>query len=140
MRFPSDGKISAIHAPFSHTFIAEDARWGRIQVMDAFSSYITTELRRIYPNIILSADVFGLVTNHDIVSIGQNLESFLLYFDYVGPMVYPSHYASGSFGFKRPDDHPYEIIANALKNAHERIDTLNENIESFKKGERELKI
>jgi hypothetical protein len=34
-------------------------------------------------DIIISADIFGLVTNNDLFQIGQNLESFLLYFDYL---------------------------------------------------------
>jgi hypothetical protein len=52
-------------------------------VLDKFSSYITSQLKKEYSDIVLSADIFGLVTRSDLFRIGQNLESFLLYFDYV---------------------------------------------------------
>ena len=37
------------------------------------------------------------------------------YVDYFSPMVYPSHYGPGTFGFAVPNDHPYEIIDQTLK-------------------------
>src|ERR1035437_6287294 len=39
------------------------------------------------------------------------------YFDFIAPMVYPSHYPLGQDGFKNPADHPYEIISKALAGA-----------------------
>ena len=35
--------------------------------------------------------------------------------DYFDPMVYPSHYYAGSFGFDVPNNHPYEVIDSTLK-------------------------
>ena len=37
------------------------------------------------------------------------------YVDYFDPMVYPSHYYAGSFGFDVPNNHPYEVIDSTLK-------------------------
>ena len=37
------------------------------------------------------------------------------YVDYFCPMVYPSHYGPGVFGFAIPNDHPYDVINNTLK-------------------------
>lgn len=37
------------------------------------------------------------------------------YVDYFSPMVYPSHYGPGVFGFPVPNDHPYEVIDETLK-------------------------
>jgi len=59
--------------------------------------------------------------------IGQNIETFIPYFDYVAPMIYPSHYASGYLGYKVPDNAPYEIFYDSIKQAQKRIDTLNTN-------------
>jgi len=109
-------------------------------VLDRFSNYITSQLRDKSPGIVLSADIFGLVTNTDLFQIGQNLESFLLYFDYIGPMVYASHYGAGYLGFKSPDNHPYEIIKDALKHANDRIDILNTEIELAKLELRKVSI
>jgi hypothetical protein len=83
VRFPSDGKISSTYYPFAKEIEVENPKWGKIMVLDKFSSYITSQLKFEYPNIVLSADIFGLVTRSDLFKIGQNLESFLLHFDYV---------------------------------------------------------
>ena len=44
-------------------------------------------------------------------SLGQN---FLPYFDYVAPMVYPSHYPTTFLGFKNPAEHPYEVVNHSM--------------------------
>jgi len=125
VRFPSDWRVSQIYAPFSEKL--EVGTWSvrNIQALDNFSKYITEKLREKYPEIILSADVFWLVTNGDLDSIGQSLESFLSYFDYVWPMTYPSHYGRNFLWFVQPDNHPYEVIQDALKNAYQVIDDYN---------------
>lgn len=68
-----------------------------------------------------SADLFGLVTvAEDDLGIGQVLTNALPYFDYVYPMVYPSHFAPGSDGFAKPAEHPYEIIKWSMENGVKR--------------------
>lgn len=37
------------------------------------------------------------------------------YVDYFCPMVYPSHYGPGVFGFGVPNDHPYDVIDQTLQ-------------------------
>ena len=68
-------------------------------------------LRRELTGIKISADLFGLATiNKDDLGIGQVIENAYQYFDYVAPMIYPSHYASGFLGYKNPALYPYEVI------------------------------
>ena len=52
----------------------------------------------------LTADVFGVTTSaaRD-VGIGQVWESFIDRVDAALPMVYPSHYWQGSYGFQAPN-------------------------------------
>ena len=70
----------------------------------------------------VEADVFGLVlTNKEDLGIGQNLEKMAKYVDYICPMVYPSHYWSGSFGYSDPDANPYGVIDHALKDGIKRL-------------------
>ncbi len=66
----------------------------------------------------VTADVFGLVT-HDVadVQIGQHWETVITAADAVLPMVYPSHYANGHYGFARPGAVPYQLIRVALTDA-----------------------
>jgi hypothetical protein len=69
----------------------------------------------------LTADVFGVTTTatHD-VGIGQLWEEFIDVTDAALPMVYPSHYWEGSYGFTRPNAHPYEVVRRALSDAIRR--------------------
>ena len=68
-----------------------------------------------------TADIFGLVTTvGGPLEVGQWWEKLAPVTDVLLPMVYPSHYPSGSFGIKRPNAEPYQIIRKALTRAHER--------------------
>jgi len=68
-----------------------------------------------------TADIFGLVTTvGGPLEVGQWWEKLAPVTDVLLPMVYPSHYPSGSFGIKRPNAEPYEIVKTALTRAHER--------------------
>ena len=72
-------------------------------------------------NVPITADVFGLVTHDEgDVQIGQNWESVITSADAVLPMVYPSHYAPGHYGFARPGAVPYQLIRVALTDAVQR--------------------
>lgn len=68
-----------------------------------------------------TADVFGVTTtfNRDI-GLGQLWESFIDVVDVALPMVYPSHYWEGSFGYAEPNAHPYEVVRAALGDALRR--------------------
>ncbi len=69
----------------------------------------------------MTADVFGVTTSaYRDVGIGQVWESFIDVVDVALPMVYPSHYWPGSFGFDDPNGHPYEIVHAALAEALKR--------------------
>lgn len=69
----------------------------------------------------ITADVFGLVTHLEgDVQIGQNWEKVIASADVVLPMVYPSHYSPGLYGFARPNAQPYEIVRLSLEDAVRR--------------------
>ncbi|HEU0014166.1 MAG TPA: putative glycoside hydrolase [Longimicrobium sp.] len=69
----------------------------------------------------VTADVFGLVTHLEgDVGIGQNWEQVISAADAVLPMVYPSHYFGGVYGFTRPNAHPYEMVRISMQDAVER--------------------
>ena len=62
-----------------------------------------------------SADIFGYVLNaKNDNGIGQYLETIVESVDFISPMVYPSHYSRGSFGYNYPNSHPYEVVTAAL--------------------------
>src|SRR5512143_7532 len=64
-------------------------------------------------------DVFGLTASNTTsdLGIGQVLEDFVGVADVVLPMVYPSHYYRGAFGFRSPNANPYQVVRLALTDA-----------------------
>jgi hypothetical protein len=66
----------------------------------------------------VSADVFGLTSHLEGDSgIGQNWERVVSTAQGVHPMVYPSHYYAGMYGFQQPNQHPYEMVRMAMEDA-----------------------
>jgi len=73
-------------------------------------------------NVFISADTFGVIATSwgDVDNIGQNWEKIAPHVDYNCPMVYPSHYGPGYFGYDVPDAHPEGTIKHALTDALKR--------------------
>jgi hypothetical protein len=73
----------------------------------------------------VTADVFGLTaTDTTDMGIGQRWEMFVDQVDVVLPMIYPSHFARGTYKLRNPNARPYETIAHALKDAIARSDSI----------------
>ena len=115
IRFASDGSLGNIGYPFYNPKTTL-----KLTVLRDFFKY----LREQTPGIVISADLFGLTTvNNDDLGIGQTLVSAAEFFDYVSPMVYPSHYASGFIGYKNPASYPYEVVKYSMEKAKEKLMT-----------------
>ncbi len=106
IRFPSDGDLSIFTFPFYNP--ETELKSG---VINNFFVYLRNHLAETK----ISADLFGLSTvNADDLGIGQLIENAYANFDFVSPMVYPSHYASGFLGYKNPATFPYEVVKYSL--------------------------
>lgn len=115
IRFPSDGNLEAIK------YAKWDGKTPKEVEMEKFFRYVGGIMRR--EKIPVSADMFGLVccmVNYDL-GIGQVLERALPYFDFVSLMMYPSHYAPGTEGYKNPASYPYEIVKYSMDQANDKI-------------------
>lgn len=122
IRFPSDGNMVDITYPYSNGQVKND-------VIKSFFVYISGQLKPL--TILLSVDLFGMTTtNPDDLNIGQVLESAFPYFDYLSPMVYPSHYPSGFKGFADVNAVPYQIVKISLDSALMRLKTYNDTVAS----------
>ena len=118
IRFPSDGNMSNMVYPFW------DGKTLKKEIIREFFEYVNQRLKPL--NIPISADLFGLTTTStNDLGIGQWLEYAAPYFDYICPMVYPSHYPPTYLGFENPAEHPYEVIYDALKKGNERLASLS---------------
>lgn len=107
IRYPSDGNMKDINYHLAKGITRSDN-------LESFFKYLSQEVKK-GENIPMSADLFGLTTEAtDDMGIGQVWEKALPYFDFIAPMIYPSHYPPGQDGFKNPAEHPYEIINKAL--------------------------
>lgn len=120
IRFPSDGNMKDID--FTHT-----GSTTKREMLRQFFEYLDTNLADT--KMVTSADIFGMTTtNTDDLGIGQVLENALLYFDYVGPMVYPSHYPPKFNGWPDPNKVPYGIIKFSMDTAVVRANTLRSEV------------
>lgn len=112
IRFPSDGDMQSIYFSFW------DQKISKQKIISGFFKYLRESLAETK----ISADIFGLVTiNKDDLGIGQVLEDVYKYFDFICPMVYPSHYYSGTLNFTNPAEHPYEVVKYSIDEAVKRL-------------------
>lgn len=133
VRYPSDGNMADTYYPQS---VAGEYGMDRQANLEAFFAYLRKELDkeelfsmyrheghgRASSTPWTSADLFGMTTtNYDDLSIGQVQDRAAPYFDFIAPMVYPSHYPDGSFGYGDPNDYPYQIVHYAMKTGVERM-------------------
>ena len=75
----------------------------------------------------ISADIYGLVGSvADDMALGQYWEAVSTVVDIVSPMMYPSHYANGTYGLSVPDAFPYETIYYSTKDSVARNKNVKE--------------
>lgn len=91
--------------------------------MSAISTFLNDAMAALRPmGCAVAADVFGFITRDSADGgIGQRWEDIAMIVDVVSPMVYPSHYTTGWYGFDNPNDHPAEMVGNALADGMERL-------------------
>ena len=79
--------------------------------------------------IVVTADVFGTIIGNevDIERVGQNYVTLAKTIDVLSPMVYPSHYGNGVYGYRVPDAEPYGTVLAALTDSSEELQVLEES-------------
>lgn len=112
IRFPSDGDLNDIAFTWSE---------GRTKP-EALETFFADLSKRTRPlGVKISADLFGMVTtSRNDMGIGQVFERALPYFDYIAPMVYPSHFPNGFNGWTNPNAVPGAVINFTLNEAVRR--------------------
>ncbi len=124
VRYPSDG-------PMDQAIYTWSTSKPKAEILEDFFKYLHEKLEPT--GAVLSADLFGMVaTNTDDLGIGQVLERALPYFDYVSPMVYPSHYPPNWNGFKNPATHPYDVVHIAMTSAAARTKAAGYDIQKIR--------
>jgi len=143
VRYPSDGNMEDTYYPQS---VKGEYGMDRQANLEAFFKYLDEQLDqeelfadyrhentgRASSTPWTSADLFGMTTtNYDDLSIGQVQDRAAPYFDFIAPMVYPSHYPDGAFGYADPNDYPYEIVYYAMKSGVERMESDTTPMQGF---------
>lgn len=112
IRFPSDGNINNTAYPF----------WDEVTPAATIIRNFFRYLRQELPDNKISADIFGQTTvNYDDLGIGQIIEYAYESFDYIAPMVYPSHYISSFLNLGNPAAYPYEVVKYSMDRAVDRL-------------------
>jgi hypothetical protein len=111
VRFPSDGDLSQIRFPGTHT---QPMGW----TIPMFLKYARSRLQPL--GVRISVDVFGLSATRDL-GIGQFPRRIAPFVDAIYPMVYPSHYVSGEYGVVDPDSRPGTTVAYSLRDFREKV-------------------
>ena len=142
VRYPSDGNMQDIWFPKS---MAGAYGADKQANLEAFFSYLHAAMQdesrfasyrhegtgRPTSLPWTSADLFGMTTtNYDDLSIGQIQDRAAPYFDFIAPMVYPSHYTDGFIG-ANPNDYPYEVVYKAMSVGVTRMQSTSTPITGF---------
>jgi hypothetical protein len=99
----------------------ESTQENRIKAIESFLASAKNRLRKY--GVFISVDTYGNICwEKGDIGIGQTIESLSKHSDYLSPMLYPSGFASGSFFFEHPSEHPYEVIYRSIKHIKPIID------------------
>ena len=117
IRFYSDGPFAAADTNLPNTQSFRLPAIGRVlrvvsEELDATRAFLGAD---VFPISFIAPDDQG---------IGQRPEVIMPFVDYFCPMVYPSHYGPGVFGFPVPNEFPYEVIDETLEIMNEQKEGL----------------
>jgi len=114
IRFPENAKRVDQEVNYGENVVPKD------EIIQQFLEYAREQLAEY--NVHLAADVFGVIATSwgDNDKIGQTWERMTGQLEYTCPMIYPSHYGPGYFGFKVPDANPAGTIRMSLIDAIKR--------------------
>lgn len=109
------------HESMGESKVQLDPDKTKTEAITEFIKYICENLEEV--DVKISADVFGAVimSKVDGENVGQDFEELSKHLDYICPMVYPSHYAEGTFGIEYPHIQCYDIILKSMELAQDRL-------------------
>jgi hypothetical protein len=143
VRYPSDGNMSDTYFAQSR---AGEYGMDKQANLEAFFKYLNEKLDeesrfaavlhentgRASSTPWTSVDLFGMTTtNFDDLSIGQVQDRAAPYFDFVAPMVYPSHYPMNYLDLGNPNDYPYKVVYHAMKSGVDRMKSATTPMQGF---------
>jgi len=114
VRFPTDGPVARAE------YDGPVDQAGRVSTISAFLSEARAQLNPL--GCAVAADVFAVVFSATgDQGLGQRVEELADSVDVISPMIYPSHYSTGWFGFECPNANPGPVVAGALADGLPRV-------------------
>lgn len=143
VRYPSDGPMSDISFVHSNGGPHGSDKQANLEAFfkylneklddeNLFAEYKHANTGRASSTPWTSADLFGMTTtNYDDLSIGQVQDRAAPYFDFIAPMVYPSHYPKSFLGLGNPNDYPYKVVHYAMQSGVDRMKSATTPMQGF---------
>lgn len=143
VRYPSDGPMTDISFTHTRRYPGDDDMQANLEEFfkylndklddeKLFAKYRHENTGRDSSTPWTSVDLFGMTTtNFDDLSIGQVQDRAAPYFDFVAPMVYPSHYPKSFLGLGNPNDYPYKVVYHAMKSGVNRMTASTTPMQGF---------
>ncbi len=115
IRFPSSSRIN--DAQFGDT-----GGLSRTEIIAEFGKYAVEQLEPF--GVKASADVYGTIILSDLDAsiVGQDYVALCKVFDYICPMLYPSHFAPNTMEIEYPDLAPYDTLYKSLIESNKRLE------------------
>lgn len=116
IRYPAFAKNEDVNFPPEGETVLKS------KIINDFSGYLVSELKKYDPEVMLSVDLFAYnMLKTDDLGVGQKFTELYDYFDFISPMIYPSHYLPGNFGFENPAEYPYEVILGTIERGKDQL-------------------
>jgi hypothetical protein len=112
--FPSVGELDDID------YGPQGAGKKRTDAIDGFLDRAYSELSPMGTYVGVDVLAFTSLVQDD-MGVGQSFELVAQRVDYISPYLYPSDYPDGFAEFAHPADHPFDIVAQTLQSANNRL-------------------
>lgn len=114
VRFPTDGPVDRA------VYDGPSDQAGRVTTISSFLSEARSLLNPM--GCAVAADVFAVILSADgDQGLGQRVEELADSVDVISPMIYPSHYSTGWFGYECPNAFPGPVVSGALDDGLPRV-------------------
>lgn len=114
VRFPTDGPVDRA------VYDGPSNQAARVETIASFLAEARAELNPL--GCAVAADIFSVVLSAEgDQGLGQQIGALSDTVDVINPMIYPSHYSTGWFGYECPNAHPGEVVAQALEDGMARM-------------------
>lgn len=95
---------------------------GECTPADAIVTFLDESRQALAPyGVWHGASVYGIASTRP-DRVAQEIPRMAEHVDYIGPMVYPSHWGPGEYGVASPEEQPREIVARSIEDFQKSVE------------------